>query len=106
MMFCPKCGSIMIPKKTGKSIVNTCPKCGFSEKSHERVEFKEVMTDKDRVEAVEEEHEVYPLSTAVECPKCGHNGAYFWEVQTRASDEPATKFYKCEKCRHIWRDYK
>ena len=40
-----------------------------------------------------------------ECPKCGHRTAYFWLVQTRAGDEPETKFLRCEKCGHTWRDY-
>ncbi|MBI2108536.1 transcription factor S, partial [Candidatus Woesearchaeota archaeon] len=31
--------------------------------------------------------------------------AYFWLVQTRAGDEPETKFLRCEKCSHTWRDY-
>ena len=31
--------------------------------------------------------------------------SYFWMMQTRGSDEPETKFYKCEKCKHVWRDY-
>ena len=48
--------------------------------------------------------ESLPL-TAAECPKCGHKKAFFWLIQTRASDEPETKFMKCEKCKHIWRDY-
>ncbi|MEK6946569.1 MAG: transcription factor S, partial [Nanoarchaeota archaeon] len=34
-----------------------------------------------------------------------HKTAYFWLVQTRAGDEPETKFLKCEKCGHTWRDY-
>ena len=53
---------------------------------------------------LEEDTESHPLSDA-ECPKCGHNKAYFWLQQTRAGDEPETKFMKCEKCKHTWRDY-
>ena len=37
--------------------------------------------------------------------ECGLGKARFWLVQTRASDEPETKFFKCEKCKHTWRDY-
>jgi len=40
-----------------------------------------------------------------DCPECGHDKAYFWTKQTRASDEPETKFYRCVKCRKTWREY-
>ncbi len=105
MLFCPKCGSIMVPEKKGKKKVMVCS-CGYVDKKAEKVEIKEKVKKEKEIEAIEEEVEIYPLVEDIECPKCGHTKAYFWEVQTRASDEPATKFLKCEKCKHIWRDYK
>lgn len=48
--------------------------------------------------------EVLPKAKA-ECSNCGHTEAYYWEVQTRAGDEPATRFFKCTKCGHVWREY-
>lgn len=105
MMFCPKCGSILLPKKEGNKNVMKCS-CGYSDKKQEKLEMKEVIKEKKQVDAIEDEPEIHPLTNDAECPKCGHTKAYYWEIQTRASDEPATKFMKCEKCRHIWRDYK
>lgn len=43
--------------------------------------------------------------TDAECPKCHNKKAYYWTAQTRAADEPETKFLKCQKCGHTWRDY-
>lgn len=43
--------------------------------------------------------------TAVPCPKCGHNEAYWYLRQTRKSDEPETTFLTCCKCGHKWRKY-
>ncbi len=43
--------------------------------------------------------------TTVECPKCGHNEAFWVLRQTRAADEPETKIYRCVKCSHSWREY-
>jgi len=103
MMFCKKCGSIMMPKKESGKTIMKCS-CGHSNKA-ETTEIKEEITDKKEIETIEKDYEIHPLLEA-ECPKCEHDKAYFWEVQTRASDEPATKFFKCEKCKHIWRDYK
>ncbi len=48
--------------------------------------------------------QVQCAARAVPCPKCSHGAAYFMEVQTRSADEPATLFYRCEKCKHNWRE--
>lgn len=99
----------MIPKKQEKSkdIIYSC-NCGYNEKLDENKNIKviEKIDNKKEITAIEKDIEIYPITNEVECPKCGNNTAYYWEVQTRASDEPATKFYKCEKCKYIWRDYK
>lgn len=103
-MFCPKCGSLLMPKKEGNKKILACS-CGFKNKDSEAgATIKEVVKTAKGIEVIEEEKEVYPL-VEVECPKCKNRKAYFWTVQTRASDEPETKFYKCQKCKHTWRDY-
>ncbi len=47
-------------------------------------------------------------TTEKSCPKCGHQRAYWWLIQTRSADEPPTQFFRCasEKCKHTWREYK
>ncbi len=97
-MFCPKCGSIMLTKKCS---------CGHVAKEVPTIQIKEKKEEKKNntgVVDVEQEEKTMPVTDA-ECPKCGNKKAYFWEVQTRAGDEPPTKFLKCVKCKHIWRDY-
>lgn len=49
--------------------------------------------------------EIYPTIEG-ECKRCGHNKVYFWTMQTRATDEAETKFFKCTKCDFTWREYK
>jgi len=103
-MFCPKCGSILIPKNDGNKKVLHC-KCGHSNAEDIKdMKFTEVIKKKKAIEVVEKEVETHPLTDA-ECPKCQNRKARYWTQQTRAADEPETKFYKCEKCKHIWRDY-
>ncbi|MFW6220305.1 MAG: transcription factor S [Nanoarchaeota archaeon] len=102
MMFCPKCGSLMLPKK-GKKGILACS-CGYVEKESKDFKIKENIKKEDDIDVVYTEIDPSPLIEA-QCPKCSHNKARFWTVQTRASDEPETKFMKCEKCKHIWRDY-
>jgi len=46
-----------------------------------------------------------PFDESVICPKCGHQGAHWMLQQTRAADEPETRFYICPKCGYRWREY-
>ena len=41
----------------------------------------------------------------IACPKCNAKKAISWVEQTRASDEPPTRFYKCASCGYTWREY-
>lgn len=104
-MFCPKCGSILVPKRDENKKLLVCS-CGYKTKDIEQATIREIVVKKGKdVEVIEKgELETLP-KTKVECPKCEHKTAYFWLVQTRAGDEPETKFLKCEKCGHTWRDY-
>jgi len=104
-MFCPKCGSVLLPKKESSKKVLVCS-CGYKSSEVEKTKLTETITNKSKAIEIIENPDMETLpKTEVECDKCGHRTAYFWTVQTRAGDEPETKFLKCEKCRHIWRDY-
>ena len=103
-MFCPKCGSVLLPKKEGSKRTLVCS-CGYKSSNLENIKITETVNKKEKdVEVIEKNINILP-KTKAECEKCGHKIAYFWTVQTRAGDEPETKFLKCEKCNHIWRDY-
>ena len=41
----------------------------------------------------------------IDCEKCHNKEGVSWTFQTRSADEPETKFYRCTKCNHTWRDY-
>jgi len=41
----------------------------------------------------------------IDCEKCHNQEGVSWAFQTRSADEPETKFYRCTKCNHTWRDY-
>jgi DNA-directed RNA polymerase subunit M len=57
--------------------------------------------------AIIKEKETNVMPTVAEtCPKCGNKEAYFWTSQTRAADEAETKFFRCIKCKHTWREYR
>jgi len=95
----------MKPKTEGKKRMMVCS-CGYKAPAIKEPTIKETALHepKREIEIVEEERTAHPLVDK-ECPKCGHKKAYFWELQTRAADEPATQFFKCQKCKHTWRHY-
>jgi len=41
-----------------------------------------------------------------ECEVCGNKKAWYWLQQTRSADEPPTQFFRCTKCKRVWREYK
>jgi DNA-directed RNA polymerase subunit M len=105
-MFCPKCGALLVPKKQKSKRVMACPACKYVDKKAEGMSMVDTMDEKNDVEIVDEQQDMETLPEIKEkCPKCGNEKARYWVVQTRASDEAPTKFIKCEKCAHTWRDY-
>lgn len=105
MLFCPKCKSIMMPKKDKGKVILACS-CGYKQEAEEVKLSESTRKEEHReIAAVEKEIEIHAKVEA-DCSKCGNKEAYTWEVQTRAGDEPPTKFLKCTKCKHTWRDYK
>lgn len=104
MMFCPKCGSLLKTKEEKGKTKQVCS-CGYSKILKEDITISESIDNKkEDIEVVEENTQAYPIVEA-SCPKCNHDKAYYWLQQTRAGDEPETKFYRCQKCKHTWRDY-
>jgi len=100
-MFCPKCSSILMPKSVDGKRFMGCS-CGYRSDATGRM--SEEVKIETRIDVVHEDVQTLPLVDA-DCPKCNHAKAYFWSIQTRASDEPETKFFRCEKCKHTWKDY-
>ena len=110
MEYCPHCGSMLMPTNLGGKVVLRCPRCGYKKEVGERERRKYVVREEilhnphEKTVVMEEEVRTLPKVKAL-CPKCGHNEAYYWELQTRSADEPATRFFKCVKCGHTWREY-
>jgi len=102
MEFCEKCGGI-IRVEANKA---ACASCGRKAKKKPKIEISEKAGQKETIEVIKEEADnVYPI-VEMDCPKCKNKKAYFWTLQTRASDEAETKFYKCTKCSNTWRKYR
>lgn len=85
-----------------------CPKCGYVEE----VTTKASMVERTVIEHKPDEKPIVVSKISetlpkvkVTCPRCGNNEAYFWVQQTRAADEPPTRFYRCTRCGYTWREY-
>lgn len=116
MEFCPECASILKPEKVetneGITVMLVCSKCGYkkpmlSGKIKPRATSVIKHDIKQRVTIIgKEEQKINTLPTLkVECPQCGNNLAYVWQVQTRGGDESSTQFFRCTKCNHTFREY-
>ncbi|MCB9358328.1 transcription factor S [Candidatus Woesearchaeota archaeon] len=102
MMFCPKCGALLVPKRNKKQ--TTCS-CGYVHKEPVNISLSEDVKSEKEIEVLNEEDKLKTLPlTDVDCPECKHTKARFWTAQTRSADEAETRFFRCEKCHHVWRD--
>jgi DNA-directed RNA polymerase subunit M len=104
MKFCPKCGTLMLPKKEAEGAKYSCA-CGYSE-----IAGDTKITSATKEKIIEEvktpsEDDVTLPTCEMTCEECGHTTCFFWDIQTRASDEPPTRFYRCVKCKYTWREY-
>ena len=105
--FCSKCGNLMLPKKSDKGLILECGTCGNVVEGIEADEYKlvkDVEMKKSGPEVIEGKQIGLP-TTRVTCPRCKNDKAYYWIRQTRAGDEPSTRFYRCVACGHVWREY-
>ena len=115
MYFCPRCGAMMVPKKVNGKTVLVCPRCGYvMDPSSSGIKSRSLVlsqrirhTEKEKTIVLEGKMpETLPkLKGVVRCPRCGYDEVYYWEVQTRAADEPTTRFFKCARCGYVWREY-
>lgn len=105
MKTCEKCGGLLVPKKEGGETTFHCRSCGEDYKEAGD-DLKIVNENKEEKKInIESEEDVNLPETEKKCPECGHGKAYRWLTQTRSSDEAETRFFKCKKCGHTWREY-
>ena len=108
MQMCETCGSLMRPEKTNGSVVFVCGNGCRIEKADncapEKLSQKIEHDPLDNVQVIESKSVNLPIME-YPCPKCKNNKVFWWTRQTRSSDEPETRFYKCTDCSHIWREY-
>jgi DNA-directed RNA polymerase subunit M len=105
MDFCPKCGSILYPKKIEGNKVLWCKKCQYEQVLDEKAveNFKVVEKLDHSLDKTLVKDEAYFKSvygdrpSERQCPRC--SSKMIMQVrQTRRADEGPTIFYTCIKC--------
>lgn len=87
-------------------IGKNCNRCDYKTDKEVKLEATQKMEKKKEVVVVEDgDNEVNPI-IEMTCEKCKNPEAYFWTKQTRAGDEAETRFFRCTKCKHTWREYR
>lgn len=105
MKFCKNCGNILIVKDTIDGRKLFCRRCNDISELDETVVLKSVQGEQKEVAVFDEIGSEFP-TTRVLCPRCDKEVDAFWALQqTRAADEPPTRFYRCKECNHVWREY-
>ena len=107
MEFCTACGGRILPKidESGKRI-SACVECGKEMNTESDIKSIQQLDENNKIKIKDEKNDIQSLPIEKEpCSKCGNEEAYSWQRQTRSGDEPATRFYRCVKCEHTWREY-
>ncbi|MBW6451535.1 MAG: transcription factor S [DPANN group archaeon] len=107
MELCQKCKSLLMPVKTDGKIILQCRVCNNQTKANgnnmkitEKIEHE----SKDNIPVFDESNITLPKMKML-CPKCDNSEVYWWTRQTRSTDEPETRFYRCTTCKYTWREY-
>ncbi len=100
-MFCKKCGSLLVPKKTPYGKWMSCPNGHPQPKliQESKTVTKKNTDQTNRIEVASEEN---PLAVYDhKCKKCGYGKAELIEKMAWYSDEDNTYQMKCGKCGFI-----
>jgi DNA-directed RNA polymerase subunit M len=112
MEFCPNCGTRLTIKKSANSLELACPKCGYTKPEAPNAVVppvdKVISHGPQQMVAVIDKADAAKGTTLptinVECPNCGNNTAFVWQVQTRGADESSTQFMRCTRCSYTFRE--
>lgn len=110
--FCPRCGGVLRPTREDGKTRLACSRCGYKTELKNgtqdgyKLATRITHTSKEKTVVIDEvDVSNLPVTRDVTCKRCGAHEAYYWMIQTRAADEPPTRFYKCTKCGYVWREY-
>lgn len=96
--FCPKCKSILIPKKGKAHEYLFCKICGYESRKKSDLKSKEKIPKKEfRKEGVVKDKNIF-ATYPNKCKKCGYNKAEIINQGVKYSDEESSVLLRCGKC--------
>eukprot|EP00871_Galdieria_phlegrea_P004761 jgi/Galph1/5286/GphlegSOOS_G3968.1 len=108
MLFCRWCHNLLlIDTKTADHQVRfICKTCPFYYQVQGKLERKVTGLVKKQEADIFGGNKQWELAdqTQVTCPRCSHQTAYFFQMQTRSADEPMSTFYRCAQCGYQWKE--
>ena len=103
--FCPACGNLLLIDTAPSPVQLQCRSCNLKMDFQQEKRRKAELTQLDvKSFVVSDDAMNFQNKTTVKCEKCGHDEAFFTEIQIRSADEPSTIFYCCCKCKYRWRE--
>lgn len=106
MNFCDECDGMIVPEKTEGETQFKCRNCGEQYRKEDGgMVITETKDEEDKNLIGEGGDDESLPETEEDCDECGNDTAYWWMEQTRAADEPETRFFKCTECGNTWREY-
>lgn len=116
MEFCEEdgCGGMLVSEKNNGETVMKCRDCGAIKdvdggEMKVTEEKEEDPMDRLNINESNKNESTRPTTNKV-CPKCSDDSKdekehEWWMEQTRSSDEPPTRFYKCRECGNVHKEY-
>jgi transcription factor S len=107
MEFCEECGTLMRPTKEKENTILICPNCKKQKENNgndTKICSKVKQNPLDSIPILDDNANTLPTMEML-CKECGNKKVFWWTRQTRSSDEPETRFYRCTKCNYTWREY-
>ncbi|KAI8464301.1 MAG: hypothetical protein J3K34DRAFT_440905 [Monoraphidium minutum] len=106
--FCPTCGNMLLVETESSmaSLRYFCQTCPYVYDIHSTIR-RRAKLDPKKVEDIFDDTKMWAnaqKTSQANCPACRNADAYFYEMQTRSADEPATVFYRCARsgCGKVW----
>lgn len=103
--FCPNCHNLVSIHVEG-NVFFYCRTCNYKFRLKHKIYSKLDCTQFNKLvstDAIDADTKNMSKTQAI-CPKCTHDEAYFYSMQTRSADEPSTLFYICVQCNNHWKE--
>mmetsp|Transcript_63936 Transcript_63936/g.152467 ORF Transcript_63936/g.152467 Transcript_63936/m.152467 type:complete len:110 (-) Transcript_63936:74-403(-) len=108
-MFCPYCANMLMIDPDTEGMRFACKTCPYFYQISKRLKKQASLEQKKVDDVLGDTFKNAPVTEVIGgCPRCGHKLAYFFTLQIRSADEPATRFYMCASkdndCGNKWKE--